>query len=136
MACRSTDETAAALISALDADDRFHRDTGLGTIYHRGKASFREVSATDSLHLVIDGNRLTAHVDRISPLKRRPDGTVRYSVARGVVHNLSGIGADLARRLTGRHGQQRCTVDCGVIWEDDEIPEGDASPPVASPPVA
>ena len=115
------------LISALDASDRFRRDTGLGNMFHRGKISFREVSPDDSLHIIIDGNRVSAHVDEISPLQRRPDGSVRYSALRVLAHNLSGACADVARRLRGAHGEQRCNLECEAVWVDDG-PESTMAP--------
>lgn len=108
------------LIDALEASDRFHRDTGLGNLFHRGKISFRELSVPDSLHIIIDGNRVSAHVDEISPLQRKPDGSVGYSMFRVLAHNLSGAGADLVRRLRGTHGQQRCNLECEAVWIDDD----------------
>ena len=66
-----------ALARALDNDHRCRRDTGVGRLYHPGKISFREVSSTDSLHVIIDGSRVSAHVYRVSPLKPRPDGSAR-----------------------------------------------------------
>ena len=111
-----------ALARALDADDRFRRDTGLGDIYHRGQVSFRERSATDSLHIVIQESRVSAHVDRISPLKVRPDGSARYSVSRVVAHNVSGVHRDLVRRLPGQKGREHCSLECEVVWVDDHQP--------------
>lgn len=115
------------LIGALEASDRFHRDTGLGNIFHRGKISFRELSVPDSLHIIIDGHRVSAHVDEISPLRRRPDGSVGYSLVRVLAHNALGAWADLARRLRGAHGQQRCNLECGVVWIDDDPASAAAS---------
>lgn len=115
------------LIGALDASDRFRRDTGLGNMFHRGKISYRELSPEDSLHIIIDGSRVSAHVDEISPLQRRPDGSVRYSALRVLAHNVSGACADVARRLRGVHGQQRCNLECEAVWVDDG-PAGPMSP--------
>ena len=112
------------LCQALEESGRFWRDRGLGNIYHRGKVSFRELSPTDSTHIVIDGTRVSAHVDLVSPLKRRADGTVRYSVPRVVVHNLLGMGSDLTRRVRRRHGRQRCALECEVVWVDNESSAG------------
>ncbi|MDP8987288.1 MAG: hypothetical protein M3N11_02955 [Actinomycetota bacterium] len=109
-----------ALIGALETSDRFHRDTTPGRIFHPRKISFREISAVDSLHIVIDGNRVSAHVDEISPLRRRPDGSIGYSPWRILAHNLSGACADVARFLRGQHGAQRCNLECEVVWIDDD----------------
>jgi hypothetical protein len=118
------------LIGALASSDRFHRDTGLGNILHPGKISFREVSTVDSLHVIIDGNRLSAHVDDISPLRRRRDGSIGYSVPRILAHNLSGALANLNRMLRGASGEHRCNLDCEVVWVDDDEP---ADPVVPDP---
>lgn len=111
------------LVQSLEASGRFRRDTGLGGLYHWGKISYREVARRDSLHVIIDGNRVSAHVDEISPLSVEPGGARRYSFWAIVAHNISGIRADIGRRLQGRHGQQRCNMECEVVWVDDE-PEG------------
>ncbi len=108
------------LIGSLEASDRFHRDTGLGKIFHPGKISFREVSEVDSLHILIDGNRISAHVDDISPLRRRPDGSIGYSLFRVLAHNLSGFCADVVRFVRGQSGEQRCNLECEVVWVDDD----------------
>lgn len=108
------------LRASLESSDRFRRDTGLGAIYHPGKLSFREVRPTDSLHIIIDGDRISAHIDDISPFKRRADGTVRYSLSRIVAHNLAGMSSDLLRLARGRVGRQRCKLECERVWVDDE----------------
>ena len=112
-----------ALLVALQSSDRFRRDTGLGGIYHLGKLSFREVCPTDSMHIIIDGDRISAHIDDIAPFKCRPDGTVRYSLSRIVAHNLAGMSADLLRLIGGRFGQQRCNLECERVWVDDDAPD-------------
>jgi hypothetical protein len=107
------------LISALEADTRFRRDTFLGGILHPGRTSFRELSATDSLHVLIQGTRVTAHVDEISPLVVRPNGTHRYAWGRVVAHNLLVLTGDVTRRLRGQRGKQRCELECEIEWFDD-----------------
>ena len=67
--------TPLDLVRALEANDRFRRDTGLGGIFHPGKISYREISPTNSLHIVIDRDLVSAHVARISPLILRRDGS-------------------------------------------------------------
>jgi hypothetical protein len=108
-----------ALLRALDASDRFHRDTLVGGVFHRGKISFREKTPTDSLHIIVDGNRISAHVDHVSPLRFGEDGTSGYSLFRVLAHNLSGARADLRRMLSGMLGRQRCRMVCDVVWIDD-----------------
>ncbi len=109
------------LIRALDASERFHRDSRLGSIFHPGKVSYRETSPTNSLHILIDGNHVSAHVDEVSPLKCNPDGSARYAWGPVVAHNLAGLLADLGRRVRGRHGEQRCGLECELVWVDDEF---------------
>jgi hypothetical protein len=50
------------------------------------------VSAVDSLHVIIDGNRVSAHVDDISPLRRRRDGSIGYSLPRILGSPDPGVG--------------------------------------------
>ena len=117
----STTPDPLGLIRALDANDRFQRDTRLGAIFHPGKVSYRETSPTNSLHILIDGNHVSAHVDEVSPLKCTPDGAAHYAWGPVLVHNVVGMFADLGRRLRGRHGDQRCGLECEVVWVDDEF---------------
>jgi len=109
------------LIRALEASDRFQRDTRLGAIFHPGKVSYRETSPTNSLHILIDGNHVSAHVDEVSPLRCSTDGSAHYAWGPVIVHNMAGLFADLGRRLRGRHGEQRCGLECEVVWVDDEF---------------
>lgn len=112
-------EDPLGLFLALEASDQFRRDTPLGGIFHHGKISFREICRTDSLHITIDRNRVTAHVDTVSPLDCQPDGTARYSIPAILAHNLVGIRSDFWRRLRGRHGEQRCDLECDMVWVDE-----------------
>lgn len=120
----STSSTAPTeqpgLFHQLEASGRFRRDTPLGGIFHRGKLSFREVSPSDSLHVVVDGNRLSVHVDQVCPLDCESEGTTRYSLARVLAHNLSDVATSLGRRLRGRHGRHHCQLECEVVWVEDE----------------
>lgn len=109
------------MIQALKVNSSFRRDSFWGGILHPGKVSYREVSATDSLHILIDrAGDVSAHVDDVSPLRRRPDGSCRYAWGRVLAHNLLVVIEDAARRLRGVHGVQRCTLHCDVEWYDDE----------------
>jgi NRPS condensation-like uncharacterized protein len=113
-----------ALLRHLDVSGRFHRDGRFGRMYHRGMVSFRETVSTNSLHLVVDDNRITAHVDGVSPLAVRSQGASRYSVRRAVAHNLAGMVQDLVWLLRGRQGDHRCALDCEwVSSEQHSIPE-------------
>jgi hypothetical protein len=102
----------ATLFEHLDVRGRFHRDGRLGRVFHRGMVSLRENVAINSLHVVVDDNRVAAHVDRVSPLTKRSDGRSGYSVRQAVVHNLAGMVADLAWLLRGRQGDHRCELNC------------------------
>jgi len=115
------DQEVAALdlIRSLEKSGRFRRDTHLGAIFHPGKICFREISPTDSLHIIIDGDRVSAHVDEISPLVIRADGSCRYSWGRVVAHNLLIALSDIARRARGQHGLQRCNLRCQAEWVDE-----------------
>ena len=100
------------LLQQLESSGRFQRDTGLGRIFHPGRLTLRESSSTDSLHIVVDGNRVAAHVDRVSPLGRRPPRWFRYSLRRATAHNLARMSHDLVRLLRGRQGDHRCELHC------------------------
>ena len=112
--------------SQLDASGRFHRDSALGRMFHPGAVSFREICATDSLHvLVLRENRLSVHVDRVSPLVARA-GRCRYSVVRTVAHNVAVVLETVAGAVLRRPSRPRCHLDCEIVWVPDE-----ASPAVA-----
>lgn len=114
------DEPVSLFRKAIEQSQRFHSDTVMGRILHWGKESYREVSPVDAVHITVFGNRLSAHVDDVSPVKQCADGRTRYSWARVLVHNLFAIASDLGRRLGGRRGKQRCNLDCELVWVDDD----------------
>jgi hypothetical protein len=102
---RFTVEDAGAFLRELEDTGRFRRDTRLGALFHRGKISLREVASSDSLHITVEpGNRVSAHVDRYSPLSKvQPDDArPRYSLHRVAAHNVTGMAADAARLIPGR----------------------------------
>ena len=112
--------TTVDLIAALDTNPRFRRDSFLGGMFHPGWISYREVSPVDSMHICIRGDRVSSHVDDVSPLVVRGDGTVRYAWARVVAHNVAIVLTDLARRARGVQGHQRCDLRCeAVVVEED-----------------
>ena len=113
-------EAAAKLIEALDASTRFRRDGRLGRIFHPGKVSYRELSPTNSLHVIVGGGRISAHLDDVSPLRCNPDGSAHYSWVPVVRHNIAGMLADAGRRSRGLHGQERCNLECETVWVDDQ----------------
>ena len=116
-----------ALFAHLDASGRFHRDGPLGRIYHRGMVSLRENVSADSLHVVVHGNRVKAHVDRISPLAPASDAPSGYSARQALAHNLAGVAEDVLRLLRGRQGDHRCELNCA--WTTGET--GTAAQPPA-----
>ena len=101
-----------AFFRHLVSSGRFHKDSGLGRLYHPGSVSLRENAKTDSLHIVVHGDHISAHVDKVSPL-----GTGRYSVPRAALHNVVGAAQDVVRLLRGRKGDHRSHLDCAWIWE-------------------
>jgi hypothetical protein len=107
------------LIKALDDNPRFHRDSFLGGIFHLGRLSYREVSPVESLHIVIKGDRVSAHVDDVSPLLMRADGTCRYAWGRVVAHNAAVMIGDVARRMRGLQGSHRCNLRCTAELVED-----------------
>ncbi len=106
-----------AFLRRLASSGRFHRDGGLGRIYHPGSVSLRENAPADSLHIVVHGDHISAHVDRVSPLDARPDAPTRYSVSRAALHNVVGAAQDLVRLLRGRKGDHRSHLDCRWVWQ-------------------
>jgi len=110
-----------AFFRRLASSGHFHRDSGLGRIYHPGSTSLRENSRTDSLHVVINDDHISAHVDRVSPM-----GTGRYSVSRAALHNVVGAAQDVVRLLRGRKGDHRSRLDCQWVWDGHAVtPEAD-----------
>lgn len=117
-----TTDDPAALVRELEESGRFRRDTRLGAIFHRGQVSLREVSPTHSLHIIVGrDNRVSAHVDRYSPLATdQPEDLARYALHRVAAHNVAGLLAGLGRLIPGRRGRagRRATragvpVGCG-----------------------
>jgi hypothetical protein len=116
----SEEEVAACdLITSLDINPRFHRDSRLGGIFHPGKVSYRELSALNSVHILIDGDHVSAHVDDVSPLVIRPDGSCTYAWGRVVAHNILVMLGDLGRRVRGLNGRQRCNLECHTEWVEE-----------------
>lgn len=111
------------LFHHLEASRRFHRDRWLGRIFHPGAVSLRENVRNNSLHITVIGNRVAAHVDRVSPLGVRSERRARYALGRVALHNVSGMAADLGRVLRGRQGDHRCELDCEFTVAADGTPE-------------
>jgi len=106
------------LARVLEGTGRYRRDTRLGGILHWRKVSLREVEPEDSVHLVMDGNRLHAHVDRHSPLNFEGRRRWQYSLPGVVAHNLADVVADGFRALVGRR-RDHCEFTCERVWVDD-----------------
>ncbi len=107
-----------SLFRYLDVSGHFHRDSGIGRLFHPGRVSYREDVGTDSLHVVVEGNQVAAHVDAVSPLVVGSDGPSRYSVRRALSHNLVGMVQDLVELLRGRQGDHRCELRCEWVSSD------------------
>lgn len=134
------DGRTGELFAAVDANGRFYRDTALGRIFHPGSVSFREISTSDSLHVAVrPGNRVSVHVDRVSPLLVRANGRCRYSFLRGVLHNLAVVGETVIGVFRGGPPRPRCQLDCEIVWvpddEDDEQEGGEqaTAAPISCP---
>lgn len=114
------------LFEELDANGRFHRDSLLGRLFHLGAvSSYREISATDSVHVsVLPGNRVSVHVDRVSPLVVGTGRRCRYSLLRAVVHNAVHLGESLGRLVRRERGRHACHLDCEIVWVPDEELDG------------
>jgi hypothetical protein len=114
-----------ALVTHLDGNGRFFRDRGIGRLFHPNTHSYREVSATDSVHLVVDAeHHVSVHVDRVSPLRVKRGRPCRYSLVRAVAHNVC-VGVEaLARLVRRQHGHQTCHLDCEIVWVPDDEPAG------------
>jgi HAD superfamily hydrolase (TIGR01490 family) len=99
-----TAEDPGALVQELEASGRFRRDTRLGSLFHPGQVSLREVSPAHSLHITVgQGKRVSAHVDRYSPLaSSQPEHLARYALHRIAAHTVAGVAGDLARLIPGR----------------------------------
>ena len=122
-----------ALLRHLEASGQFHRDSGFGRVFHPGSVSLRENLPTDSLHILVQGDRVAAHVDRVSPLGIRPERPSRYSLRRAAAHNVAGMVEDLVQLLRGRQGDHRSALDCQWMWEASEgiALDDDLLPPAA-----
>lgn len=100
------------LLDTLLATGWFCVDTRAGKILHPGAQALRELSNRESLHVAVYGNRVRAHLDRVSPLAgRKPNkGYCRYSLAQVAAHITGRLGARLVRELKG--GWVKLDVAC------------------------
>ncbi len=114
------DSSSRVTFEELTATGRFVRDTHLGGMFHKGQVSLREDSPRGSLHVSLkEGNRISVHLDRYSPLaearaRRRPSRS-RYSVVRVVVHNVGIVVDYVVLFVTRRFGEHRCELECEKV---------------------
>src|SRR5204863_7206494 len=88
--------------------------------------SYRQLSPVDSVHVsVTPDDRLSVHIDRVSPLRVRAGGHCRYSVIRAIVHNVVAAAEAIGQLAGRRWGRQRCQLECHIVWvpDDDEWEE-------------
>lgn len=117
----STAGHAAGLFRDLEASGVLRRDTGIGRIYHPGAVSYRETTAENALHVIVRGDRVSAHIDRVSPIRFAKGGAVRYSLWRTALHNLAGMAEDGLRALGGRRPNNRCEPACEWAEVDGDL---------------
>lgn len=116
----ATVDDPVGLVRYLEASDRFHVDTFLGRLLHPGTISFRERVRENSIHILITGDQVAAHVDRYAPLTITPAGS-RYSFWRAAAHNVAHMAEDLVRLLSGSRGEHRCVLHCRRVEIGDEV---------------
>ena len=122
----TSDERTAAterrrFFADLVSSGRFCRDTRAGGLLHRGEVSLREVSDGDSLHVCVDGERVSVHVDHYSPVAgSNPDGTCRYSIGAIVAHVVAHLSDQVRRLAHGQRGGHRCRLECELVDADDD----------------
>ncbi len=109
------------LVTHLDGNGRFFRDTAIGRVFHPRTRSYRERCASDSVHVVVDADhRLSVHIDRVSPLRLRTGRACRYSIVRAVAHNVHAGWELLCRWVRRQRGGQTCHLDCEIVWVPDD----------------
>ncbi len=112
--------SSPALFGNLAEDGRFRRDSWWGRVLHPRTVSYREARATDSLHLVVNGDKVSVHLDRFSPLAVQGSGTRRrYAPVRMVAHAVVDVAGEAVGLLRGhRHHPHELT--CERVWVDDD----------------
>lgn len=114
-------EPAAEALRDLEARGVLCRDRGVGRVFHPGAVSYRETVRENALHVIVEGNRVSAHIDWVSPVAFTTDGTARYSVRRVAAHNLAGMAEDVLRVLGGRRPNNRCDPVGEWVDVDDQL---------------
>jgi len=114
------------LFQNLATDGRFRRDSWWGRVLHPRTVSYREARATDSVHLVVNDDKVSVHIDRFSPLAVQ-GGTSwrRYAPLRMLVHALVDVGGEASNLVRGRH-QHLHDLTCERVWVDDDAVSDDA----------
>lgn len=121
------------MVDDLEADGRFHRDKGIGRIFHPGKTSYREAATENSLHVILDRDGVSAHIDRFSPLGFNKRWGARYPLWRVITHNVGGMARDIMRLLGGARGRRR--VNLAYASNDDSRMTADSGHEQESQPV-
>ena len=117
----TTRAPAGQMFRGLDTTGRFRRDGGIGRLFHPGTVSYRELVPENSLHVIVDGDEVSAHIDRFSPLAFTGGGPTDYSLWRAAVHNVWGAAKDVLRLLGGHRGDGRCDPACEWVDVDDDM---------------
>ncbi|MDQ6798118.1 MAG: hypothetical protein M3011_08905, partial [Actinomycetota bacterium] len=121
----AADGTYAGLFQNLAPDGRFRRDSRLGRLFHPRTVSYREARATDSVHLVVNDDKVSVHIDRFSPLAVQ--GTTswrRYAPVRMLAHGLVDVVGEITSVLRRRHEHPHELV-CERVWVDDDADPDD-----------
>ncbi|MGI8777210.1 MAG: hypothetical protein ACR2LJ_07445 [Acidimicrobiales bacterium] len=114
------------LFQNLATDGRFRRDSWWGRVLHPRTVSYREARATDSVHLVVNDDKVSVHIDRFSPLAVQ-GGTSwrRYAPLRMLVHALVDVAGEASNLVRGRH-EHLHDLTCERVWVDDDAVFDDA----------
>lgn len=111
----------AGLFRDLEARGELRRDTVIGRIYHPGAVSYREAVPENALHVIVRGDHVLAHIDRVSPIESPKRGQARYSIWRTAVHNLAGMAEGTMRALGARRLKSRCEPACEWVEVDNDL---------------
>ncbi len=116
-------EAPAGLFQNLAADGRFRRDSRWGRVLHPRTVSYREARATDSVHLVVNDDKVSVHIDRFSPLAvQGATSWRRYAPLRMLAHGLVDVVGEATSVLRGQHAHH--DLLCERVWVDDDVLDG------------
>jgi len=119
-AAQVADEAPVGLFQNLASDGRFRRDSRWGRVFHPRTVSYREARATDSVHLVVNNDKVSVHIDRFSPLA--VEGATswrRYAPLRMLAHGLVDVAGEATSLLRRRHAHLH-DLTCERVWVDDD----------------